>query len=93
MAMLTRDSFKRFCRNMLVVFVSVFIILGAFRLGNAGSLTPSSAPAATMHSLQEQYDALVGTFNSSTITGSKNGDAFQVTKCIILKVTGGTPCS
>ena len=83
---------RRALRNISVILFALVIILGAFRLVGAGSLTPSATPAGTMNALSAVYAALVGTFDSSSVVASKQGDAMQVTKCIILKVTGGTPC-
>lgn len=83
---------KRSARSVLIVSASVFVVTGIFRLASAGSLFPPSAPAATMHTLQEAYDTLVGTFNSTAVVASKQGDALQVSRCIIKKITGNTPC-
>ena len=82
---------KRTIRNVFVMLVAVLAVFGIFRLTGAGSLTPTLAPAATMHDLQELYSVLVGTFDSSSIVPAKQGDAFQVTKCIIQKIKG-SPC-
>jgi len=83
---------KRILRDAMVIGLSLAVIFMIFRLTSAGSLTPSASPAGTMHSLQESYDALVGTFDSSSVVASGTGDAFQVTKCIINKLTGGPIC-
>lgn len=79
-------------RTIAIVVFAALAIFGAFRLTGAGSLTPSFVPAPTMHDLQELYSVLVGTFDSSAVVASKQGDVMQVTKCIIQKVNGGTPC-
>jgi len=83
---------KRMIRDVMVISLSSAVIFMIFRLTSAGSLTPDASPAGTMHSLQESYDVLVGTFDSSGVVASGNGDAFQVTKCIINKLTGGPIC-
>lgn len=83
----------RVVRGVLVVVLSVVIVTMLFRLTEAGSLTPSAPPASTSVSVEDIYDVLASTgFDSSSITASKNGSALQISKCIILKVTGGTPC-
>jgi hypothetical protein len=83
---------KRTGRNILVVVVAVFVIVTAFHLTDAGSLTPSAPPSGTMHDLQEIYDELIGTFDSSGVTASKDGSAMAIAKCIIQKETGGSIC-
>ncbi len=56
----------------------------------AGSLTPSSSPAGTMHTVDAIYDSLAGsTYDSSGISADNNGNALEITKCIILKTQGG----
>lgn len=74
-----------------MVLVSVALIVGAFRLSVAGSLTPPAAPAGTMNELEEVYDALVGDYDSSAVVASRNGNALEISKCIIDKVNG-SPC-
>ena len=81
-----------YLKNVSIIVFAFAIIFGLFRLTNAGSLTPFASPASTMHSLQEVYDVLVGTFDSSAVVASKQGDVFQVTRCITQKITGGAIC-
>jgi hypothetical protein len=81
---------KSFLRSILVISASILIVFFVFRLAVAGSLTPPGAPAGTMHSLQEMYDSLVGTFDSSAVVANSNGDALQISKCIIAQITGGS---
>ena len=88
-----QHTVKRSLRSFFVMAISVFIIVSLFRMTEAGSLTPALSPASTMNSLEDAYNALVGSsFDSSLITADKNGSAMQVAKCIIDKMTGGTPC-
>jgi hypothetical protein len=79
-------------RNVFVVALSVVIVTMLFRLTEAGSLNPAAAPASSSESFENLYQAMTGTFDSSGITGDKNGSALQISKCIIAKMTGGTPC-
>lgn len=80
-------------RNVLIVAVSVAVVTMIFRLTEAGSLTPSAPPAGTMNSLGEIYAPLASSgYDSLGVVGSKNGNALQIAKCIISKITGGTPC-
>lgn len=80
-------------RNIFIIIISVLVLTVLFRLTEAGSLTPSAAPAGTMHSLEEIYAPLASSgYDSSGVTAAKDGNALQISKCIILKITGGTPC-
>jgi hypothetical protein len=80
-------------RNVFIVLVSVAVVMALFQLTSAGSLTPSFAPASTFHTLEDIYASLASTsYDASSITASKTGSALQISKCIILKLTGGTPC-
>jgi hypothetical protein len=74
-----------------MVAVSVGLIVGAFQLSGAGSLTPPAAPAGTMNEIEEVYDALVGDFDSSAVVASRNGNVLEISKCIIDKING-SPC-
>ncbi len=78
-------------RSALMVVISVFVIALVFQAVSAGTINPVAAPAGTMHSLSEVYDTLVGTFDSSAVVASRQGNVLQVTKCIIGKING-SPC-
>lgn len=76
-----------------MIAVSVFFVGFLFRLSEAGSLTPAAVPAGTMRTLESIYGSIASSgYDSSSVVASKTGSAFQVTKCIINKITGGTPC-
>jgi len=80
-------------RATLVVVVSVAVVAFVFRLSEAGSLTPTAVPAGTMHTVESIYASLASSgYDSSAVVASKTGNVFEVTKCIINKITGGTPC-
>ncbi len=64
-------------RSVLVVLASAACIALA---ANAGSLTPSASPASTMSTLQNIYDSIAGTFDSSGIASSQNGSLIQALK-------------
>jgi hypothetical protein len=84
---------KRTARSLLITGVSVFLIGFVFRLVDAGSLTPPAPPVAgTMNTIEESYDALVGTFDSSTVVQDDDGNALEISKCIIDVVNGGAGC-
>ncbi len=85
-----RMPLKSFARSAAIVAVSVAVIFGVFRLTIAGSLTPPSAPAGTLDSVASLSNALFGTFDSTGVTASANGDLLQVTKCIINRIHGST---
>lgn len=91
-SMFPHARFKRFLRGASVVGLSVFISFFLFRLSTAGSLTPSAAPASTMNSVEEVYNSLVGTFDSSAVVASSQGNALQIAKCITSAMTGGPGC-
>lgn len=92
METIRQPRIKRTTRTLMVIVLSIIIVTALFRLTEAGSLTPSAAPASSMQSLDDLYQALVGTYDSSAVVASNNGSALQISKCIILKITGGTPC-
>src|SRR4026209_722180 len=62
--------------------VSILSIFGFVFVAAAGSLTPSASPAPTMHTLQELYDSLVGTFDSSSTTSNVDGNVLESLKYI-----------
>jgi hypothetical protein len=85
---------NRHTRSALVILLGFVSIAFAFRLVGAGSLTPSALPAGTMNTITEVYDALVGSgsFDSTAVTASANGNALEISKCIIDMVNGGPGC-
>ena len=84
---------RKLLRDVLVILLAVLIITFVFRLTEAGSLTPPGTPAGTLHSLSEIFAPLASSgYDSSGVVPSRTGNALQVTKCIIRKMTGQTPC-
>lgn len=84
-------SVGQFFRSAAIIAVSFFLIAFAFRLVEAGSLSPSVATTvATMNTSSSSYNALVGTFNSTSITKDLNGSALEISRCIIDQITGGS---
>jgi hypothetical protein len=80
-------------RNILVIVVSVFVLVFIFQFTEAGSLTPSVAPAGTLHSLENIWAPIASSgYDSSGVVASKNGNALQIAKCIIQAMTGGSIC-
>jgi hypothetical protein len=71
------------------VIVAVLIVVSLVRVVRAGSLTPLALPAATMNTLQDVYNAFAGTFDSSSVAASSTGNAIALSRCAILKLTGG----
>jgi len=89
---LSRGRWKSL-RGVLIVALSVLVITIIFRVTEAGSLTPTVAPAGTGKSAEQVYAPLASSgYDSSAVVANKNGNALQVAKCIINKMTGGTPC-
>ncbi len=67
---------------ILSFFVALISLASLFIVVKAGSLTPPGQVGATMHSLQELYDTLAGTFNSSSQNASATGNIIQQLKYI-----------
>lgn len=72
----------------LVVVVVMLLIYGKVLL--AGNLTPPAIVTSTMRTSEEVYNALVGNFDSSGISASSTGNALQIAKCAIEKISGGS---
>lgn len=74
------------------VFIFSALIVGmVLRSVNAGSLSPSSAPASTLYTLGQLFNPLASTsYDSSGITADSQGSAIQIGRCIIQKLHGGT---
>ena len=78
-------------RSAAIVMVAVVVVIGVYSLGGAGSLTPSVAPAGTLDTVGSVYDTIASAgFDSSGIVADPNGGAFELAKCVIAKMTGGT---
>jgi len=87
---MAREQKNDLVRNIAVIVVSVTTIAFVFQLAIAGDLFPSSGPAATMHTIEEVSDALVGSYDSSTVAASKSGSVLNISKCIIEQLQGNT---
>jgi hypothetical protein len=66
--------------------------MALFQLTGAGSISPSAPPAGTMNSIEEIYDPLIGTYDSSAVVADDDGNALEISKCIIDVVNGGPGC-
>lgn len=55
---------------IIALSISLIFVLSLFFVVKAGSLSPSGPIGSTMKSLQEVYDAIAGTFDSNTFTGT-----------------------
>ena len=83
------DRTKQRFRRLGVFVIAMFAVLFILQAVQAGSLTPSTSPAGTFHTLGEIFNPLASTsYDSSTITSSSYGNALQITKCIITKLHG-----
>lgn len=82
-------------RTVLVVALSVLVVGFIFRLTEAGSLTPSSAPATdSMPSLASISDPIFGSdYDSSDVTAKKDHSILNWTKCIIGQLKGFDRCN
>lgn len=93
MTSLLNNKERRAVRNVLVVVVGIVVVATLFRLTGAGLLSPSTAPASSAQSFEDLYNSLASDgYDSSAVTPSKNGNALQIAKCIMAKMTGGAPC-
>lgn len=81
---------KKFFRSVFIVAASVTILVVFFHLVSAGTLNPTGIPNSSMRSASEIYESLAGTFDSSGIAASSNGDALQIAKCIIQRMAGNS---
>ncbi|KKS17762.1 MAG: hypothetical protein UU76_C0033G0002 [Parcubacteria group bacterium GW2011_GWC1_41_7] len=74
---------------LLIAIIAMVYILKSDAMARAGVLTPATTTAPTMMSGSDIYSALVGTnFSSATLTPTMNGNALQVTRCVIKRVEG-----
>lgn len=80
-------------RTLSLVFAAVFVIGVLFRLTEAGSLTPSVLPAATMKTLEDIFNPLAGTYDSSDVPALRNGNVLNEMKCIIGRLKGFDECA
>ncbi len=79
-----------FKKNKIIfsVLIIIFAVLIVSLKVEAGSLTPSASPGSTMKTLEEIYNPLAGTFDSSSISADLNGSALQIAQCAIEKIQG-----
>lgn len=90
-------SFKK--AFLLAISTSVIVMALVFAVVKAGSLTPPPGPiVSTMKTLQEIYDTLAGTFDSTSQSANINGNIIQQLKYIsgmtfqqIYNNSGATP--
>ena len=85
--MKNKISKKSLVFNILVIVLAVLITSLVVK---AGDLIPSSSPSSSMKSLEEIYNPLVATFDSSGVSASSTGSALQIAKCAITKIQGGS---
>lgn len=77
--MLIKNKLKILTLSFLAALISIVLL---FVAAKAGSLTPPGPVGATMHSLEEIYDSLAGTFDSSSQTADVDGNIIQQLKYI-----------
>ena len=65
----------------VLFYILTFLIIAALFEGInfvlAGSLNPTAAPAATMHSLEDIYNRMAGTYDASGETADANGTVME----------------
>jgi len=69
-----RWLFSNTVKGGLTVLISVLVIYGVVQ---AGSLTPSASPAATMHTLEQIWNRIAGSDDTSGTTADGNGDVIE----------------
>lgn len=78
-------------RAIMTITAAVGVVIGIFAISDAGTLAPDVSPVATFDSNSDVYDAIASSgYDSSSITADANGSAFQVAKCIISRIAGGS---
>lgn len=82
----------RLIRSAAIVSGSVVVIVGVYAMTGAGSTQPPDVPTVGTYRDQSSiFDAIASeTYDSSLITADPNGSAFEIAKCIIGKITGGS---
>lgn len=86
-----KPKLKKVLTDVLIIVVSIAAVLSVVRFVEAGSLTPPGSPASTLNTNQQIFDVLVASAGSTALgsaTASAQGDALQITKCIIRKIQG-----
>ena len=83
---------KKKLRYPALIIVSSLIIYFVLSV-QAGNLNPTSSVAPTMKSIEEIYSILVGSHNSATITGKRDGNASEMLKCITDELASSGSCS
>lgn len=82
---------SRTLRSAAVVAVAVGIVMGVYSLGDAGSLAPLASPAETLDDVGSVYDTIASSgYDSSSFLADPNGGAFELAKCAIARITGGS---
>ena len=86
--MTNKSIFKKVLKEFSVLALSVAAVVLIFHIVLAGSLTPTVAPAPTFHSLDDIYNELVGTLNSSGNSPSSTASAVNISRCIMNRLAG-----
>lgn len=78
--MVIKRKSMKFSKRILLYFIAFLIIFSVFKIietVRAGSLTPTASPSATMHSLEDIYNRVAGTYDASSETADANATVLQ----------------
>lgn len=78
--------FVNLLKSGLTVLISVLVI---YTIVQAGSLTPTASPASTMHTLQELWDKIAGSGDTTSISADGSGDVIERLEFIQQNLPGG----
>jgi hypothetical protein len=87
---INKQKIKKTIRELLIIVIAVVAVAKIVNWVQAGSLTVTNPPVGTLRTVQEIYDSLVGTFDSTSTTANINGNALQIMKCATQILRTGT---
>ncbi|MDD5043610.1 MAG: hypothetical protein PHD51_02985 [Patescibacteria group bacterium] len=83
---MSEKNIKLKCFKRIAIYVfAFFLLLGLFKVVDwvrAGSLNPTAAPATSMNSLEDVWNVVVGTYDSSAVDANANGSILEQLKDI-----------
>ncbi len=82
-----RRLLKKILYDLFIIVISVSVLYFALAV-YAGSLVPPGPAGSTMMSLEDIYNALAGTYNSSAAEAKEDGNVMEILKCITNKING-----
>lgn len=80
---------KKILYDLFIIVISVSALYFALVV-YAGILAPPGPAGSTMMPLEDIYNALAGTYNSSAAEAKEDGNVMEILKCITNKINGGS---